>query len=189
MEVLSEAAAEQVGAPSSANSRQLILESAIRVLAREGTHGARVEEIAAEAGVSLGLLNYHFGNRRALLRAGLASGVHQRPVREGSSLAELLASGLLDGDEEMRGWWRIRQETLRVAAFDPELRAAATGATTAWTVDVAARLGGGPNALRNARLVVALLDGLHQRLASGIMRLSEAESLLDDVLTRIAEEG
>ena len=52
--------------------RQLvILEAAARLVARRGVRGLRMEELAAEAGVSTGLLYYHFKDRSTLLRRTL----------------------------------------------------------------------------------------------------------------------
>jgi TetR/AcrR family transcriptional regulator len=43
-----------------------ILEAARRVFVRRGTTGARVQEIAAEAGVNQALVHYYFGSKAAL---------------------------------------------------------------------------------------------------------------------------
>jgi len=40
--------------------RTAILEGAARVIARRGVRGLRMEELAAEAGVSTALCDYHF---------------------------------------------------------------------------------------------------------------------------------
>jgi AcrR family transcriptional regulator len=47
--------------------RRLILEAAVRVFARKGLHGARVGDIAAEAGVAHGLLYHYFKSKDELL--------------------------------------------------------------------------------------------------------------------------
>lgn len=43
----------------------------MRVIARSGVRGLRVEKIAAEAGISTSLIYYHFTNRAGLLRKTL----------------------------------------------------------------------------------------------------------------------
>ncbi|MQS40149.1 helix-turn-helix domain-containing protein, partial [Streptomyces katsurahamanus] len=48
-----------------------ILEAAARVIARRGVRGLRVEELAAEAGVSTALIYYHFKDRTGVLRQTL----------------------------------------------------------------------------------------------------------------------
>ena len=47
--------------------RQLILDAAVRVFARSGYHGARVGDIAAEAGVAHGLLYHYFSSKDEVL--------------------------------------------------------------------------------------------------------------------------
>ena len=49
------------------DKRELILQSAVRVFARRGYHTCRVGEIAAEAGVSHGLLYHYFGSKEEVL--------------------------------------------------------------------------------------------------------------------------
>ena len=47
--------------------RQSILEAAVRVFARSGYHGARVGDIATEAGVAHGLLYHYFSSKEEVL--------------------------------------------------------------------------------------------------------------------------
>ncbi|GAA5020564.1 hypothetical protein GCM10025734_74910 [Kitasatospora paranensis] len=54
-----------------ADRRTAIMEAAARVIARRGVRGLRVEELAAEAGVSTALIYYHFKDRAGILRATL----------------------------------------------------------------------------------------------------------------------
>lgn len=49
-------------------SRRLIWEAAARAFAAKGFDGAKVDEIAAEAGVNKGMLYYHFEDKLALYR-------------------------------------------------------------------------------------------------------------------------
>ncbi len=48
--------------------RVLILEAAISVFARMGYHGARVSDIAREAGIAYGLVYHYFKNKEEILR-------------------------------------------------------------------------------------------------------------------------
>ena len=59
-----------VPVPSAARGakREHILEAAIRVFARRGYHGARVSDIAAEAGIAYGLVYHYFKNKEEILR-------------------------------------------------------------------------------------------------------------------------
>ena len=53
--------------------RQRIIDAAIECLAREGWHRTTLTAIAAEAGISRGLISYHFTGRDDLLAAVLES--------------------------------------------------------------------------------------------------------------------
>jgi AcrR family transcriptional regulator len=55
----------------SAEARERILAACSRCIARSGVRGLRIQEVAKEAGVSTGLLYYHFTDRDGLLRAAL----------------------------------------------------------------------------------------------------------------------
>jgi AcrR family transcriptional regulator len=48
-------------------NRKLILDAAVRVFARSGYHGARVGDIAAEAGIAHGLLYHYFASKEEVL--------------------------------------------------------------------------------------------------------------------------
>jgi AcrR family transcriptional regulator len=52
-----------------ANTEQLILDAAHVVFVRRGTSGARMQDIAAEAGVNQALLHYYFRNKERLSEA------------------------------------------------------------------------------------------------------------------------
>jgi TetR/AcrR family transcriptional regulator, fatty acid metabolism regulator protein len=61
------------GGPTQASAgtsekRTLILDAAVRVFARRGYHGARVGEIAEEAGVAHGLLYHYFSSKEQVLQ-------------------------------------------------------------------------------------------------------------------------
>lgn len=52
--------------PRDLDTESRILEAARRVFVRKGTSGARVQDIAAEAGVNQALVHYYFGSKDAL---------------------------------------------------------------------------------------------------------------------------
>ncbi len=54
-------------------SREAILEAAEALLTEQGLHGARMEDIAARAGVSVGTIYNHVGDRQVLLDALFAA--------------------------------------------------------------------------------------------------------------------
>ena len=49
------------------DKRQLILDAAVRVFARQGFHTCRVSDIADEAGVAYGLVYHYFGSKEEVL--------------------------------------------------------------------------------------------------------------------------
>lgn len=53
----------------SARTRERILGAAVDVFARHGFHGARVADIAEEAGIAYGLVYHHFRNKDEILAA------------------------------------------------------------------------------------------------------------------------
>jgi AcrR family transcriptional regulator len=60
------------GEAGSGTDRQArILEAAIALLAREGISGVSMRAVAREAGVALGLVNYHFADKTRLIKAAL----------------------------------------------------------------------------------------------------------------------
>src|SRR5438270_1235654 len=82
------------------DTRQPILEAALRVFARSGISAATFEDIAAEAGVTRGTLLWHFHSKDELLSALIKHyGPHSmlRPVIE--SIEQDLRNGVLLDDE------------------------------------------------------------------------------------------
>jgi TetR/AcrR family transcriptional regulator, cholesterol catabolism regulator len=72
-----------------------ILEAAIALLGREGISGVSIRAVAREAGVALGLVNYHYEDKTSLIRAAL------RRVEE-QDLAILEPDPELPADERLR---------------------------------------------------------------------------------------
>lgn len=50
-----------------AEKRELILDAAIKVFARNGYHGSRISDIAREAGIAYGLVYHYFKNKEEIL--------------------------------------------------------------------------------------------------------------------------
>jgi TetR/AcrR family transcriptional regulator len=85
---------------NTADSRERILEAALEAFAEHGYEGAKTREIAARAGVNLGLLQYYFGGKAKLWRAAVDRAFGQ--LRDG--LEAVLAATEAD---DLRG--RLRQ--------------------------------------------------------------------------------
>src|SRR3546814_15414108 len=56
---------------SSPSTREIILDTAEALFARQGHDGTSMRQITSEAGVNLAAVNYHFGSKEALVQAVL----------------------------------------------------------------------------------------------------------------------
>ncbi|HUA73607.1 MAG TPA: TetR/AcrR family transcriptional regulator [Solirubrobacteraceae bacterium] len=118
------------------DSRTRILEAARQVLAERGYDGASMRAIAARAGVSLGLANYHFKSRRQLLGEVVATsrehflGVldRQLPQLQGPEGLRRVLELVLGLRELMPGWYSLCAELdAQGLREEPELAQAARG--------------------------------------------------------------
>ncbi|MEU8530329.1 MULTISPECIES: TetR/AcrR family transcriptional regulator [Streptomyces] len=179
--------------------RTAILEGAARVIARRGVRGLRVEELAAEAGVSTALIYYHFKDRAGILRHTLEfiSDRAERYTADREETAgpfdpyqELERSLLLEFQdrpevrENSTAWGELRAS----AVFEPELRTDLARAGQTWVHDVAAHLGQvcpqvpAPALTASAERLTALLEGLSTRWLSGALTATRARELMGDAL-------
>lgn len=71
------------------NRRQALVDATIESLKRHGHEGLSVRRIAAEAGVSIGLINHHFPNKDALIAASYRQ--FSRRLTEGFQAAVMRA--------------------------------------------------------------------------------------------------
>ncbi|MFB6887834.1 TetR/AcrR family transcriptional regulator [Kitasatospora sp. NPDC056327] len=182
-----------------ASRKTSILEAAARVIARRGVRGLRVEELAAEAGVSTALIYYHFKDRTGILRQTLefindraeryttdrAAGAPPATPRE--ELEQTLLLELQDSvtvRENSTAWGELRAS----AVFDETLREDLSRATRVWVQEVAELLGdvrpmSSAVALSGAaERLTALLEGLSMRWLSGSLPLADARTLLTDAI-------
>ncbi|MGW1776298.1 TetR/AcrR family transcriptional regulator [Streptomyces sp. NPDC002104] len=178
-----------------ADRRTAIMEGAARVIARRGVRGLRVEELAAEAGVSTALIYYHFKDRAGILRATLEF-INDRAGRYTAerdpadppldALGELEQTLLLEFQddpavrENSTAWGELRAS----AVFDPDLREDLAGATRVWIQEVGDLLGQArpmaPQAALSgaAERLTALVEGLSTRWLSGSLPLPHARELM-----------
>lgn len=182
-------------------SRQIrILEAAASLIAQRGVRGLRMEELAAEAGVSAGLLYYHFTDRATLLRRTLEfineragaytddrvpAGTSSRAGLENKLLLELQDEPAVV--ENSAAWGELRASAL----FEPELRDALRRSTMEWNSEVTELIdticeeeglaGDGRSGDIAVRLT-ALVEGLSQRWLSSSMDVGDAQRLLRDAI-------
>ncbi|KXP05599.1 TetR family transcriptional regulator C-terminal domain-containing protein [Tsukamurella tyrosinosolvens] len=171
--------------------RTQIMQAAVRVIARDGVRGLRVEKLAAEAGVSTALIYYHFHDRDGIVHAALeqinrTAEAYTEPRSDAAGPRERLESMLLDelqDADEVRttsiAWGELRAS----AVFEPVLREDLRAATDAWDRDVASLIGDVPEAAgRDAEAIAtrltALVEGLSERWHSGSLQLDRARALV-----------
>jgi AcrR family transcriptional regulator len=173
-----------------------IVQAACRVVAREGTHGLRMEAVAREAGVSKALVHYYFATRRELLRAAFAYVDDRWRARVADELA-LAPTGadrlerflLLYVDDEMvpgehRAVWDEVWGTMRL---DPELAPEVAAAYTRWA-DWLVQLveeGRADGSLRSelpahdtAQRLIAVADGMDSLRFLGLVTRERSQDLL-----------
>src|SRR3954453_18756728 len=171
---------------AAAEARTRILQAAAECIVRDGLAQVRMASIARTAGVSAGLLHYHFDTKELLfgevLRYSHAASaeLNERAMSvAGEGAAERLSSFLdrcLPSDEQRAHEWLLWQELALLCIRDPHL--AEVGAELYETLYapvadiVAAGLAGGvlgtPLGPRfGAEMAVALTDGLGRRVLAG----------------------
>jgi AcrR family transcriptional regulator len=153
-------------------SRDNILDAAERLFARHGYAGTSVRMLAAEAGVSQGLLYNYFDGKQALLRA-----IFERSMEEvradldeadaGASPGESLARLVRGAFETLRAnpdFWRITYQI----RMQPDVIAELGDTVGAWTSQIVGRIegqlrrAGVRDAAARARLLFAAIDGAAQ---------------------------
>ncbi|MFD4247387.1 TetR/AcrR family transcriptional regulator [Streptomyces sp. NPDC058525] len=179
-----------------ADRQSLILEAAVRVIARSGVRGLRVEELATEAGVSTALIYYHFKDRAGLVQRTLAfisdraTGYTDEALKDTedarAALLQLLLSELQDMPrvrENSTAWGELRAS----AIFDADLREPLAESTHSWSQDTADAISDAQAAgladlrvepLDAAERLTALVEGLSERWLSGSLTLERARELL-----------
>lgn len=154
-------------------TRDALLEAAGRAFARRGYHGASVEEIAADAGLTKGALYYNFAGKEDLFLALLDRHVAARL----DLLSDLDAAGpaaLREGARRVaaalradRDWSLLFLEFWAQAARDPRTRrrfeARMRPVRAALGAFVASHAPPGADAERLAAAVDALVDGFAMR--------------------------
>ena len=102
------------------DKRARILDAAIRVFARAGYHGARVSDIAREAGIAYGLVYHYFRNKEEILASafeerwgGFLAIVEAIATGEGSSRQKLVSVAAL-----ILNAYRVRPDWVKVLVLE-----------------------------------------------------------------------
>lgn len=173
--------------------RTALLVAAVEEIARKGTRGLRVEEVAKRAGVSPALIYHHFGDRSTLLQSALEhigeqANAYTKHV-EGTSRENLLAVLIdeIQDDELVRtnsaAWGELRD----TAIFDLALRPTIAALTQGWVTDIADLISAGQldgsiaPALDPDEMGVrlsAVVEGVSTRWLTGILTTDQARAHL-----------
>ena len=116
-------------AERTAETREALLDAAIRLLYRKGYAGTSTEAIAEEAGVTRGALHHHFGTRVQLM-ADVIGSVYEREKRAYERIAADTGRGARLADWPEMLWEVLSRpsglavlEILQASRSDPELAA------------------------------------------------------------------
>lgn len=201
------------------DTRERIIEACERVIAQGGLRGFRMGDVAREAGVSIGLLSYHFGDRDGLLeaaldhvnesaarraRAGGGSAAGNRPgtgsavaaepaglTGPAERLAALLCSEFGD-DPQVRAGSTAWNELRAAAVFDPDRAVAVARATADWQREVRRLLEeAAPHTDPDAAALIltALVEGLSGRWLTGQLTAAEAQRTIVVALRPLVGAG
>jgi DNA-binding transcriptional regulator YbjK len=187
-------AASAPSIPPATATRVRILHATLRVIADGGIAAVSNRRVAAEAGVALGSLTYHFPSQTELLRDTLLLYVEEEVARLNRLAAELRARGASAEqvaaavERTVAGGAGRPEEIAELelhlhASRDPALHEASQRCFGAFEDFAAAALEAleVPDAARHARTVVALLCGLGvRRLGTGRL---DAEGTAEALLT------
>lgn len=184
----------------SADARTKILDACERVIAKAGLAKFRMSAVAKEAGVSIGLLAYHFGDRDGLLQAALDhvnDGTTSRAAIHGSgaSAAERLEALMFSefGNEPgVREGSIVWNEMRAAAVFDADRARAIASSTEEWEAIVRELLTEvqaanpsrehAPDVAVTALALTSLVEGLSGRWLSGQITASEAQRTLRETV-------
>jgi AcrR family transcriptional regulator len=182
--------------------RERILEAACRAIARDGSRRVRLQDIAAEAGVSKALLHYYSDSREQLLADAFEFGderARQRVKQEiagggtGSERLHKLLHLYFADETEVREDWMIWSEFSASAVFDPALSSKMRRAFADWSawleqiVHEGVRDGSIVSDRPTSEIVgdlTALVDGLGLQLVRGLMSADQARQTLDHMMAR-----
>jgi len=172
--------------------RERIADAVLAVVARGGIEEASVRTVAAEAGVSVGMVQHYFSTKDELMRCALERvGARVQARMSGTAggpreLLQGLFDQLLPFDEERAREGRVALAFLAYAAVHPEVGAELARDGVAMRAHLAAEITG--SALPSdvaATGLLALLDGLGMQVLTGALGAEEARQVFAAHLTLI----
>ncbi|MFK3979562.1 TetR/AcrR family transcriptional regulator [Micromonospora sp. NPDC050397] len=170
--------------------RTLIADALMRVAAEQGLEAVSLRHVAAEAGVSPGMVQHYFRTKDEMMAFAMAVVRERGQIRVGDALARLgenppprqllrtMIAALLPLDEQSRNDGRVALAFLAYTAVRPAA-AVAVSEDTAELVDFIAGVVPGPAPREVAAGVLALMEGLGVYLLGGHYTPEQALGALD----------
>jgi AcrR family transcriptional regulator len=190
--------------------RRQIADSLVRAAAARGLHATGMREVAAEAGVSLRLVQYYFGTKEELLLAAMQQLAGQlseramarvreaRPPEGPASPRDVIAAILAEGvpaDDERRAFNVVYLAYLALSLTDPALaisplvrNSAAVTEVVAGQLRTAQSAGDAPADLDpdlEALSLMSLSAGLGTSVLAGHSTPDQAQAVIDYQLRRL----
>lgn len=159
-------------------TEQRILEAARAVFMRKGTAGARMQEIAAEAGVNQALLHYYFRSKERLSAAVF----QQVAMRLFPAIAEILG-GDMPLDEKIDRFVAIYLENLQRAPFLPAYLLSELHHHPERVEQVLASITGGAPGAMMRPLFRKLGTQIDERVRAGTMRPIDPEQFAANLIS------
>lgn len=192
---------------TSAERREALLSAVVHVVARRGIDGTRYQDVAEEAGVSIGTLQHYFGTRRVMILEAIAHSVaiggaivleRIEGIADPWARLERIIEWATDGLEGREDEWKVWLEALAAAARDPEIEQAVVAAYRTWQAPIAEAIADGTRTARfrpvvepdeAAAIILAAVDGvalqiLATRVDDGAVAGRGRLSVLADALLR-----
>jgi AcrR family transcriptional regulator len=189
--------------------RTHLVKALLRVAGRHGLHAVTMRNVAAEAGVSLRIVQYYFGTKEELLHAALRHLGASVADRVGPSLTAAGPDGsdrdtieawllaMLPLDEASRDSWIVFAEYHALALTDPALAAirytdmsSALEEALAGLVAAAQKAGTvarGRDPRTEAAILLATTTGLGDSIMAGMREATQAVTILRYHLDRLFE--
>ena len=169
------------------DSRADIIHAVLHLVAEKGISGVSMRNVATEAGVSLGRVQHHFRTKEELLEEtcrALVSGAEQAYQARSATAREQLEyaiSHVIPRDSSACCGAAIWSAFVAYALVQPRIGAIITEAKRGQEAEVTRLMAqaGLEDAEARARSLIALADGLVQRVLTGDLSAEQAQSVVD----------
>jgi TetR/AcrR family transcriptional regulator, transcriptional repressor of bet genes len=174
--------------------REEIVQALWQVAMSEGLPATTLRRVAAEAGISMNLVQYYFTTKDQLLHHGMRRVIDRAVARMQSELtthtgaqakvrACLLAMLPIDPDSALTS--AVYTAYMSYAIHDPEIKAMLQPIAKSLAAQLAPAVPNNLNALAEMESLVAMVGGLTQQILIETYTVDEATALVDHQLNRL----